>query len=59
MLALRTAEGIPETYLRGHCDSHELEKAIASGNLIHSGNGMICIPEDRFFVSDAIITDLV
>ena len=66
MLALRTSEGIPEEFLRLHCAPHELEHALACGNLVripdcHGAADAPCrlrIPEDRFFVSDSIISDL-
>ena len=66
MLALRTSEGIPEEFLRMHCAPHELEHALACGNLVripdcHGTADAPCrlrIPEDRFFVSDSIISDL-
>ena len=66
MLALRTSEGIPEEFLRMHCAPHELEHALACGNLVripdcHGAADAPCrlrIPEDRFFVSDSIISDL-
>ena len=59
MLALRTSEGIDEDFLRGHCGSQDLENAFAAGNLIKTGNGYVRIPEDRFFISDSIITDII
>ncbi len=58
MLALRTADGIPEDYLREHCDQQELSRALASGNLAHLPDGNLRIPEERFFVSDMIVSDL-
>ncbi len=67
MLALRTSEGIPEEFLRMHCAPHELEHAMACGNLVRipdcqgAADAPCClrIPEDRFFVSDSIIPNLV
>ena len=66
MLALRTSEGIPEEFLRMHCAPHELEHALACGNLVRIPDCQgaadapcrLRIPEDRFFVSDSIISDL-
>ena len=59
MLALRTAEGLPESYLSEHCDPAALARAHADGSLIRLAGGMVRIPEDRFFVSDMIIADLI
>ncbi len=59
MLALRTSEGISESYLREHCSPHELSHAIASCNLVFKDDGMVRIPEDRFFISDSIISDII
>ena len=75
MLGLRTSDGISEEFLRTHCSAADLAAALASGNLISccpsaSGSDDIyepasgsCtnlrIPESRFFVSDAIISELV
>ena len=59
MLALRTSEGIRESFLHEHCDSEELSRAFSSGCLIRLENGMVRIPEERFFVSDSIISLLV
>ena len=59
MLALRTSEGIQESFLQEHCDSGELSRAFSSGCLIRLENGMVRIPEERFFVSDSIISLLV
>jgi oxygen-independent coproporphyrinogen-3 oxidase len=58
MLALRTSDGIPESYLRGHCDLDELSRAFAIGNLVLLSNGNVRIPEDRFFISDNVIMGL-
>ena len=59
MLALRTSEGISESYLREHCSAHELSHAVACDNLVFKGNGMVRIPEDKFFISDSIISDII
>jgi oxygen-independent coproporphyrinogen-3 oxidase len=59
MLALRTSEGISEAYLREHCDQHELSRALAAGNLESVENGVLRIPESRFFISDSIIASLI
>ena len=59
MLALRTSEGIQESFLQEHCDSVELSRAFSSGSLVRLENGMVRIPEERFFVSDSIISLLV
>ena len=59
MLALRTSEGISEAYLRKHCDQHELSRALAAGNLESVENGVLRIPESRFFISDSIIASLI
>ena len=45
--------------LPGICEKEALVKALAAGSLIRSGDGRVRIPEDRFFVSDAIIAELV
>ena len=59
MLALRTSEGTRGTYLCEHCDPQGLERAFAAGSLIKSDDGRVRIPEDRFFISDSIITDII
>jgi oxygen-independent coproporphyrinogen-3 oxidase len=59
MPALRTSEGISEAYLREHCDQHELSRALAAGNLESVENGVLRIPESRFFISDSIIAPLI
>lgn len=67
MLALRTSDGISEDFLREHCNPHELERALDSGNLVRfpygygmdAVSGRLRIPEDRFFISDSIIAALV
>ena len=71
MLGLRTSDGVSEDFLRANCSASDLAAAIASGDLVPclpSESGVRCepasggnlrIPESRFFVSDAIISELV
>lgn len=59
MLALRTAAGISEEFLAGHCSRAALSRALSSGDLVRLPSGNVRIPESRFFVSDSIISDLI
>ena len=65
MLALRTSDGIQESFLRLHCNPRNLERALASGHLVPAGGPLgsdgirLRIPESRFFISDSIITDIL
>ena len=59
MLALRTSEGVSESYLLDNCLASKVEDAIACGNLVRTEHGCIRIPEDRFFVSDATISSIL
>jgi oxygen-independent coproporphyrinogen-3 oxidase len=59
MLALRTSEGISGTYLREHCDRPALERAFSCGDLQTLPSGKVRIPEERFFISDAIISEII
>ncbi len=59
MLALRTSEGIDSEYLERHCPAKALERALMVGNLIKTPAGKICIPEDHYFVSDGIVSDIL
>ena len=64
MLALRTSEGIDESFLLLHADPDGLERALCAGNLERiscsvSEGARLRIPESRFFVSDAIISSLI
>ena len=58
MLSLRTASGCEASYLKKHCGAEALEKALSSGELIEAGS-RLRIPEERFFISDAIIRELI
>lgn len=55
MLGLRTARGIPE----GLPDPDRAAAALADGRLVRLPDGRLRIPEDRWFVSDDIIADLI
>ena len=59
MLGLRTAAGVEEVFLRDSCTGAVLAEALANGNLEALGNGMVRIPEDRFFISDNIISSII
>ena len=59
MLALRTSQGVGYDYLERNCDAEALARAFAAGDLVRLSAGNVRIPEDRFFVSDSIIADLV
>ena len=59
MLGLRTAAGVEEEFLRDSCPGAVLAEALANGNLEALGNGMVRIPEDRFFISDNIISSII
>ena len=59
MLALRTSAGLQESALRQCCDSHALDRALATGDLVHLPDSAIRIPESRFFVSDNIISSII
>ena len=65
MLALRTSGGISEPYLVANCQASAVEAALAEGNLVRiSAAGLrtpddrLRIPENRFFISDSIISSL-
>ena len=53
-LGLRTERGIPE----GLCDPEKAAAALADGRLVRTGD-RLRIPEDRWFVSDDILADLI
>ena len=59
MLELRTSSGAGEDFLLSFCGKSAVDAAMADGNLIRTGNGNLRIPEDRFFISDSIITGLI
>ena len=59
MLALRTSSGINRSHLEAGCDSNALARAFSEGNLTIIPDGNVRIPEDRFFISDSIISDII
>ena len=58
MLGLRTCDGVEADFLHAHCSALGLASAISAGDLVPSGT-RFRIPESRFFISDAIISELV
>ena len=58
MLGLRTSRGLPESWMRAHCDTRVLERLLAAGALEKGPEGTIRIAEHHFFVSDEIIAEL-
>ena len=59
MLGLRTAKGVSEEFLRANCGVSQIDEALQCGNLVVSEDGQIRIPEDRFFISDSIISSII
>ena len=65
MLALRTSEGISEDYLMANCNPSVVAAALEEGNLVRvsaaglrTSDDRLRIPENRFFISDSIISAL-
>ena len=58
MLALRTARGIEAGLLHENCSMHHIGRLVREGALVSDGV-RYRIPEERFFVSDEIIRELV
>ena len=56
MLGLRTSAGLPESVLKSCCSERTVDRALLSGDLVSASQ--IRIPEERFFVSDTIISNL-
>lgn len=59
MLSLRTSDGIDGGFLAKHCDLHALDRALRAGILKKTSEGKIFIPEEHYFVSDGIISDIL
>ena len=58
MLGLRTSSGLPKSFMEETCSRESIRQALDKGHLQVLENGRFRIPEDKFFISDAIITDL-
>ena len=58
MLALRTDKGIDAAFLHGNCSKEDIGRLERNGALVRVGD-RYRIPEDRFFVSDEIIRELI
>ena len=59
MLGLRTADGLPEAWLRDNANPALIDALLAAGSLVRHRGASLRIPEDRFFISDEIIRELV
>lgn len=59
MLGLRTSAGIDESYLLENGAADAVSAAIRNGLLVRLPDGHVRIPEDRFFISDSIISEIV
>ena len=59
MLGLRTSAGIDAGFISRYCDSDAVGRELQAGNLVRLEDGNIRIPENRFFISDGIIADIV
>ena len=58
MLGLRTSNGLPSDFLEAFCGKESICNAIEEGHLLLLADGYIRIPEEKFFISDSIITNL-
>ena len=58
MLGLRTSRGLPMSFVEEFCSNESIRLALDKGHLQVLENSSVRIPEDKFFISDAIITDL-
>ncbi len=58
MLGLRTSKGLSVDSLERFCSAESIRSALDEGLLQFLDNGFVRIPEDNFFISDAIIANL-
>lgn len=59
MLGLRCAAGVRMDILKQWCQSEELDAALKNGSLVNLPDGRVRIPENRFFISDNIISSIL
>ena len=59
MLGLRTSAGVSKAFLDSSCSAESLASVIADGHLQLMSNGNYRIPENKFFISDSIISKLL
>ena len=57
MLGLRTSAGVSAAFVREFCSEESVARAVSDGHLHLLDTGCYRIPEDRFFISDAIISN--
>lgn len=58
MLSLRTARGADAEFVEANCKAADIQRLIDEGALVKTGR-RYHIPENRFFVSDEIIRELI
>lgn len=58
MLALRTSEGVDEAFLMQSGRRNMVEEFLSKGMLLKR-DGKVYIPENKFFISDSIISEIV
>ena len=58
MLGLRTSAGVPAAFVQEFCSKDDLARAINDGHLLLLDTECYRIPEDKFFISDSIISNL-
>ena len=59
MLGLRTSDGVDAGFIEENCDREAVSRALQAGYLVTLADGNLRIPENRFFISDRIIADIV
>ena len=58
MLSLRTARGADSEFVEANCSAANIRRLVGQGSLVKAGR-RYHIPENRFFVSDQIIRELI